>query len=166
MTKGRKPRKPRTINLNAFGAVLYRVGRLTEPEVREAITPAQTCLAKLREGVATEDQHTVLATSLLLALEIERSGIVRGLQEHLASARAALDAIRARALASGVWRATPLYFFELQALQDAVELHEFQLRQLSAGELNTAVNRLIARTRSTGGQLVRTSAELLCAGAA
>ena len=156
MTHGRKPRKPRVINVNTFGTALYRAARLTDAEVRETIAPAQACLDRLREGVATEDQHTVLATCLQIAMEIERSGIVRGLREHIAAAQAAMDSIRARALASGAWRPTALYFHELDALRDAVEFHEFQLRQVSSGELTAMARKLIARTQSTGGTAVRT----------
>lgn len=156
MTHGRKPRKPRTIKINAFNTALFRAARLTDAEVRSTIAPAQACLTRLREGVATEDQHTVLATCMQVAMEIERSGIVRGLREHIASAQAALETIRTRALASGAWRPTALHFHELDALRDAVEFHEFQLRALSAGELNTIAARLLARTRSSGGQVVRT----------
>lgn len=157
MTHGRKPRKPRTRNRNTFGTVLLRATRLTDAEVQDTIAPAQACLERLREGVATEDHHTVLATSLLIAMGIEDSGIVRGLREHIASAHAALDAIRARALATGAWRPTALYFDELDALRTAVELHEFQLRQVSAGELTTIAKKLVARTRSTGGAVARTT---------
>lgn len=156
MTHGRKPRKPRVINANAFNTALYRAARLTQAEIRDTIAPAQACLDRLREGVATEDQHTVLATCLQIAMDIERSGIVRGLQEHIAAAQAALQSIRMRALAGGAWRPTALYFHELDALRDAVEFHEFQLRQVSAGELNTIAAKLLARTLSTGGQVTRT----------
>lgn len=156
MTHGRKPRKPRTINPNAFGTALHRVTLLTPAERENTIAPARACLARLREGVATEDQHTVLATALQIALEIEDSGIVRGLREHIEAAQAALQTIRARALAAGAWRPTALYFHELDALREAVDLHEFQLRHLSAGELHRIAQKLIARTRSTGGSVVRT----------
>lgn len=156
MTHGRKPRKPRVINANAFGTALFRAARLTEAEVRSTIAPAQACLDRLREGVATEDQHTVLATALQIAMEIERTGIVRGLREHIAAAQAAMESIRLRALATGAWRPTALYAHELSALRDAVKFHKFQLRQVSAGEINAITRKLIARTRSTGGATVHT----------
>lgn len=158
MTHGRKPRKPRTINANAFGTALYRASCLTEAEIRDTIAPARQCLTRLREGVATEDQHTVLYTCMQIALAIEASGIVRGLQQHLQSAIQALETIRGRALTSGAWQPTSLWFHELDALREAVDLHEFQLRKLSAGELHTITARLIARTQSTSGQAVRVSA--------
>lgn len=161
MSHGRKPRKPRAINANTLGAVLARAALLSEAEVRETIAPARLAFDRLRTGTATEDQHTVLATSIAIMAEIERGGIVRGLHEHIATAQAALAAIRARALAGGTWRVTALYFRELDSLREALYLHEFQLRQLSAGELTAAAKKLIARTRSSGGVVVRTSAQQL-----
>lgn len=165
MTHGRKPRKPRVINANAFRTALYRATRLTDDEIRDTIAPARQCFARLREGVATEDQHTVLHTCLQVALAIEASGIVRGLRQHLDSAMAALETIHTRAMASGTWRPTSLYFHELDALRDAVDLHYHQLRLLSAGELQAITAKLIARTRSAGGNAVRTHAQALGLGA-
>lgn len=156
MTHGRKPRKPRTVRRDVLRLVQLQTGKLTTQEVAETIAAPRTCAARLREGVATEDQHTVLYTCLQIAMGIEDSGIVRGLREHLASALQAMDTIRARALASGAWRPTALYYHELDALREAVDLHEYQLRQVSAGELHAIASKLIARTASTGGRVVHT----------
>jgi hypothetical protein len=157
MTHGRRPRKPRQLNTRTLATALLRASCLTDAEVRETIQPAQQCLDRLREGVATEDQHTVLHTCMQVALDIEASGIVHGLHEHLQYGIQALESIRARALATGTWRPTDLDFHELDALRTAVDLHRFQLEQLSAGELHTITARLIARTLSAGGAAVRTT---------
>lgn len=159
MTHGRRPRKPRQLNTRTLATALLRASCLTDAEVRDTIQPAQQCLDRLREGVATEDQHAVMHTCMQIALDIEATGIVRGLQQHLQTAMQALERIRARAraLASGSWRPTSLYFDELDALRVAVDLHRFQLQQLSAGELHTITARLIARTLSAGGAAVRAS---------
>ncbi len=135
----------------------YRVARLTRKEQLDTIAPARACLARLREGVATEDQHAVLYTCVQMAMGIEARGIVRGLREHLASALQALETIRARALASGAWRPTALYFYELDALREAVDLHAIQLRHVSAGELASIATHLIARTQSAGAAVARAS---------
>ncbi|MDA8522340.1 hypothetical protein [Acidovorax sp. NCPPB 4044] len=161
MTHGRKPRKPRPINANALKTALYRATCLTEDEIRETIAPARRCFDRMREGVATEDQHTVLHTCMQIALAIEASGIVRGLREHLDSAMAALGTIHARAMTTGTWRPTSLYFHELDALRDAVDLHYHQLRLLSAGELQAITAKLIARTHSAGGMVMRANAQTL-----
>lgn len=145
--------------VDTIGKALFRAARLSQAEIASTIGPARQCFTRLREGVATEDQHTVLYTILRIAQGIEESGIVRGLHEHIASALQAMDAIRARALASGAWRPTALHYYELEAITTMLDLHEFQLRQLSAGELTAIARKLIARTQSSGGTLVRTSAQ-------
>ena len=81
---------------------------------------------------------------------------MRGLADHIASALRACSAIEARALTSGAWRQTALYFQELDALATAVDLHEYQLQQLSAGELHRIVKQTMARTASSGN-VVRVS---------
>ena len=161
MTHGRPPRKPRPTARSPFTTALFRAARLSQAEIASTIGPARQCFTRLREGVATEDQHTVLYTILRIAQGIEESGIVRGLHEHITSALQAMDAIRARALASGTWRPTALHYYELDAIHTMLDLHEFQLRQLSAGELTAIARKLIARTQSSGGTLVRTSAQNL-----
>lgn len=158
MTHGRPPRKPRQLKHNMLVAIV-RSSKLTPAEVAETMHTPRQCAARIREGVATEDQHTVLYTVLRIAQGIEETGIVRGLSEHLDSALQAMDAIRARALAHGAWRPTALYHYELDAINTALDLHEFQLQHVSAGELQAVAKKLIARTQSTGGAVVRTSAQ-------
>ena len=62
-----------------------------------------------------------------------------------------MDALRTRATASGAWRPRVLYRYELDAVREAVDLHKFQPRPISAGELHRIVAKLIAQTTSTGG---------------
>ena len=165
MTHGRKPRTAR-ISTNPLMLALMTATRLTKTEIAEVMTPVRQCLKAVREGVATQLQFEVLQSTMVIAEAIEHSGIVRGLASHVASALQACAAIEARALASGAWRPTALYFNELDALTTAVDLHEFQLRQLSAGELQRIVAQTMARTRSTGGSVVRVSETDLAAMAA
>lgn len=157
MTHGRKPRKPRQVRGDTLAIALRRATRLTGAEVHNTMEPLRTCERRLREGVATEDQHTVICTGLLVAAGIEDTGVVRGLREHLASGQAALASVRTRALASGAWRPTALYYFELDAIREALDLHEFQLRQVSSRELHDVAQKLIAQTLSAGGAAVRST---------
>lgn len=161
MTHGRHPRRARPINANAFGAALRKATRLTPQELAETMAAARQCEKRLREGVASEEHHTVLYTVLLLALGIEDAGIVRGLRGHFDAALAAMASIRARACPGNVWRPTALHYYELDAIRTALDLHEYQLSQVSAGELHAIARKLIARTQSSGGQLVRTSHEAM-----
>lgn len=157
MTHGRHPRRARPINANAFGAALRKATRLTPQERAETMAAARQCEKRLREGVASEEHHTVLYTVLLLALGIEDAGIVRGLRGHFDAALAAMASIRARACPGNVWRPTALHYYELDAIREAVDLHEYQLRQVSAGELHAITKKLMARTLSTGGAVERRS---------
>lgn len=153
MTHGRKPRRPRPVRAMPLHIARNRAARLTDAERCDTMAPAIACLDALRTGTASEDHHTVLHTQLRVAQGIEASGIVRGLQQVFAEALQAMDTIRERALARGAWRPTALYAGELTALQEAVHLHDYQLQQLSAGELHAVARKLIAQTLSGGGEV-------------
>lgn len=157
MTHGRHPRRPRPVRAMPFYAARNNATCLTAAERAEAIATAQQCLDRLRTGTATEDHHTVLHTHLQIAQGIEASGIVRGLQAALLAADNAMASIRARALASGKWRAPTLYASELAALREALHWHDYQLQQISAGELHGITKKLIAQTQSSGGAFERRS---------
>ncbi|MNV35889.1 hypothetical protein D3C71_1273500 [compost metagenome] len=156
MTHGRKPRQRREMR-SPFVTALVRATKHTPEELASIMTPMRACLKAVREGVATQLQFEVLQSSMVIAEAIEHSGIVRGLADHIASALQACSAIEARALTSGAWRQTALYFQELDALATAVDLHEYQLQQLSAGELHRIVQQTMASTSSSGGNVVRIS---------
>lgn len=66
-------------------------------------------------------------------------------------------AIGQRAQLTGAWRPTALHYQELDAITTMVDLHDFQLRQLSAGELHRIIKQLMDATQSQGGQVVRVS---------
>ena len=165
MTHGRKPRKPRQIRTDAFMLARNNATRLTPAEIHDIMQPVQTCARLLREGVATEDQHAALQTALQIAQAIEHSRIMRGLQEHITSALQAMEGIARRALASGGWKPTALYYQELDAITTMVDLHRHQLQAVSAGELHTIVQRLIHRHRAsqTGPVVHMPAAQLFAA---
>ncbi len=156
MTHGRKPRQRHEMR-SPFFTALMRATKHTPEELASIMDPMRACLKAVREGVATQLQFEVLQSSMVIAEAIEHSGIVRGLADHIASALQACSAIEARALTSGAWRQTALYFQELDALATAVDLHEYQLQQLSASELHRIVQQTMARTASSGGNVVRIS---------
>lgn len=157
MTHGRKKPRMARISANPLMLALMTATKLTKAEISEVMTPVRQCLKAVREGVSTRLQFEVLQSTMLIAEGIEHSGIVRGLADHIASALQACSAIEARALTSGAWQQTELAFTELDALDAAVDLHEYQLQQLSAGELHRIVQQTMARTASTGGNVVRVS---------
>lgn len=128
--------------------------RLTPAELADNMRPIRASLAAAVAGVSTLLQWHVLDTQAELATEIERTRIVRGLSGHITQAQAALESWAWRAMATGNWRPVPLEFAEQDALATFVDLHEFQLQQLSAGEIYRASQRMVARVQSAGGQVL------------
>lgn len=98
--------------------------------------------------------------TIQVAQEIERGGVVHGLAEHFDSAQAACEAYFARCRAGGTWRPSAVHLYELDALTLAIELHEFQLQQLTAHEVHEVTRRLIARTESSGGEMLQADSDL------
>lgn len=127
--------------------------KLTAAEIAETMAPLRTAFAHIREGVATHNEYVVLYSIMRIAQEVEHMGIVRGLQEHISAALQACESYQARSGHADNWRPSALHFHELDALREMVDLHEFQLKQLTASEVHEAARRLIARTRSEGGEV-------------
>lgn len=127
--------------------------KLTAAEIAETMTPLRTAFAHIREGVATHNEYVVLHSIMRIAQEVEHMGIVRGLQEHITAALQACESYQARSSHAENWRPSALHFHELDALREMVDLHEFQLKQLTAREVHEAARRLIARTQSEGGEV-------------
>lgn len=161
MSRKRTRRVPRAVH-NPFLVARNHATRLTAAERATVMTPLRAAADRMRRGQASDDDWAVLTGSLLMAQSIERQGVVRGLAEHLASIDRALVAIEARATQAGPWRAPTLHFHELDAVQLLLDLHGFQLSELSYGEFRRAFDATEARVRSSGGQLVRPSEVAAC----
>ena len=134
--------------------------KLTPAEVAETMGPLRTAFAHIREGVATHNEYVVLRSIMRIAQEIEHMGIVRGLQEHITAALQACTTYEARSGYAENWVPSDMHFHELDALGAMLDLHEFQLQQLTAAELHEAARRLIARTQSQGGQVFEAENDL------
>ena len=155
MSHGRPPRRQRYAPTpNTMSLVLHRVTRLTAQELSHVLGPIETSMTALREGVATEMQWSILASAVEIALAVEDKGTVRGLRGHLEAAERALQGIKLRAMASGEWRHTALYYQELDDVKAAVELHRFQLEQLSSAEAIKALDLAKGRVRAAGGRVI------------
>lgn len=137
----------RPLRTDVVHLALMVAARLTGEEVRQVFAPLQASTDAMRRGVGTENDWSNLAAACCVAKAIERQGVVRGLQEHFDTIEAALQGIARRAFAGGAWAPTPLYFQELDALQLFLDLHEFQVRQLSGGEFQRAVVLATAHVR-------------------
>lgn len=151
-TKPRRKYRPRVIAANPLDLALRRVRKIPAHEIAEVMDPVVDAFRAMREGVGSEDHWRLLASSVELAIAIEDQGVVRGLQEHLRAAETALSEIARRARADGGWRATPLYFQELDQVRTFVDLHRIQLEQLSEGEWRKAHSLAVGRVISAGGR--------------
>jgi hypothetical protein len=146
--------RPRPVTLDPITLAMRRACRVPAAEIAEVMVPIASSFQALREGVATEDQWAVLAGTAELALAIEHKGVMRGLMGHLQAAEAALQAIYRRAMATGTWQRTALYFQEISALDEFIWLHKTQLEALSEGEWRAAHQRAEALVRSARGRVV------------
>lgn len=149
----RRPRQVR-VTRNPIQHAKMHAAKYTPTEVRQMMAPVYAALTALREGVANEMQWMQLASSVNVAKAIEKRSVVHGLSEHLASAELALKAIELRAKTEGRWKAVTLYFHELDNVTAAINLHRYQLLQLSYGELKACVEYARAEIQSSGGKVL------------
>ena len=145
-------------SLPTMNAALRRATRLTARERALVMDPTRAGVAALRQGVATYEQWAYVCSAIQVGLAIEAQGIVRGLQAHMQAADQALQAVYARVTAPAegpTWgRATALRFDELEAITDAVDLHDWQLQQLAAKEFHRAVKLAEKSIRKAGGKVL------------
>jgi len=161
MNGRRKPFRSRWAGRpDTFAVINCHGTKLTSKEIASIINPVRECFAQIRAGTATEVHATVMHSTIQVAQEVERGGIVHGLAEHFDSALSACDAYFARCRAGAAWRPSAVHFYELDALTTAIDLHEFQLRQLTAHEIQEVTRRLIARTESSGGEMLQADSDL------
>jgi hypothetical protein len=151
-----KPRRihRRATTTNPIALAVLQASKAEPEDIDLVIKPLQVAFTALREGVATELQWCVLASNVGIAMTIEQQGIVRGLGAHLVAADRALHAIYRRAMEHGAWRPTALYWQEIDAIDEFIPLHRFQLEQLSRGELARAVEKTRAAVAGGRGRVI------------
>ncbi len=126
---------------------------LTPTEVETSLKPLRAAAKSLRIGVATELEWVTVGDAIETAVRLEQRVLPRGLAEHLQSALIALQEIRRRALASGAWLPVEIYLQEMEQVDTAVELHEWQLLQLSAAEAGRYTPRPVHVESTAVGQV-------------
>lgn len=152
----RIPRQPRYAELcDTVEKVTNNVALITATEAKRLMGPIKAALVAMREGQATELDWQHLVTCAAIGLSIDTKGVVRGLFEHFTTADLALERVAARFRAAGQWKPTALWFDELDAITTMVELHEFQIKQLSAKEYEDAYAHAVAEIVRVGGKLVK-----------
>jgi hypothetical protein len=150
--KPRKPYRPRQIAANPLAIALHNAAKPSADDRAEVLGILRQAVKALREGVATEHQWSSAAGSVTVALAIERQGVVRGLQEHLVRIEQVLQTIYDRALLTGCgrWIRVTLRFNEIEALNDLVDFHTFQMDQLGRAEFLKAVDAAQKETIAQG----------------
>ena len=155
MSRNKKPRKayrPKPVTADTLGLALHFAAKPAKQDREEVLGMLRAAMQALRQGVATEHDWSVAAGSVTVAQAIERKGIVRGLHEHIASTEQALQAIYDRAMRTGggQWARTSLWFNEMDALANFLEIHTFQLDQLGRAEMLAAMDEAQKHTLAQG----------------
>jgi hypothetical protein len=155
MSRNKKPRKayrPKPVSIDTMSLARHFAAKPSKQDREEVLGALRDAVKALREGVATEQQWSVAAGSVTVAQAIESQGIVRGLHEHITTAEQALQAIYDRALRIGGGRyiRATLYFNEIDALNEFVELHTFQFNQLGRSEILAAMDAATKHTIAQG----------------
>lgn len=145
---------------NTFATINRHGTRLTSDEIASVIDPVRVAFAQIRAGAATQTHFAVLQTTIQVAEEIEAQGVVRGLAEHIGSALAACRGYAIRCMAAGTWQPSAVHFYELDALATVIDLHAYQLAEVTAHELQRAADKVIARAQSAGIEVLRTSNDM------
>ena len=154
MSGRRKPRAPRRASNNPLAIAKAYAALLPKAEVDQELASIREAFRALREGVAIEWEWMVVVSTANISAAIEHQGVVAGLHLHIKLMQDALQAIGSRAMETGEWRPTALYFQEIDAIREGIHNFDFQVRQLSAGEYCSAQAYAIAEVRSTGGQVI------------
>ena len=145
----RKPRQARAL-VNPIDYAIAGAVKPHKTQIAQITDGLQLAAKAMREGVATAGDWGIVAGSLDMAIAIERGGVVRGLMGHFEAFQRVLQTIHDRAMATGQWQRTSLQHYELDALKEFIDLHIYQLKQLSRSELETALNHAQAKIKSEG----------------
>lgn len=134
-----------------------QASKRTGKEVAEVISRCAVAADAIAKGQGERMHWVSLCSSLNISRAVEAGGVVRGMREHWLSIESVLLAIADRAGEDDhppTWRVPELTLDEIDAVRLLVQLHEFQLQQLSFGEYTAAVDRAIAWAKSQHGEVV------------
>lgn len=145
----RIPRQVRVL-VNPIAHAIAGAAKPQAADLRHITTGLQQAAKAMREGVATAGEWGIVAGSLAMGIAIERGGIVRGLLGHFEAFERVLQTIHDRAMLTGQWQRTAMWHYELDELRHFIDLHTYQLKQLSRSELESALTRATANIKSEG----------------
>lgn len=146
-----KPRRPRwPVALDNMAIALSNAAKPPAADVDQIMAALTKAAQALREGVATELQWSTVAGAVDLSKAVERQGIVRGLVEHLNTTQDAMQSVYDRAMGTGTWQPPALWFQERDAIANFMDLHAFQIAQLSRAEFVKALDAATADIKRSG----------------
>lgn len=144
--------------VDPIAAAMDSAALCSSQEINRVLHILHQCRRALMQGCATKLQVGIMAGSCTLAQAVEDIGVVKGLGGHITVCNDALETVRKRYEAApqtrserlARWGKTGLRFDEAEAIKTFVEVHSFQLRQLSRAEFTQAANLAVARANSAG----------------
>ncbi len=149
------PRKPRSKHTDTMALATHFAARLTPVELHRIRTELHAHFEQLRSGTASLKNFAGVCTACQLGNAIEVQGVVRGLKSTMQSAESVLLGIQRRAAQPAGWTAPTLDETELHTINELLDLHLFQLAQLSYGEYRAAWRLMVGRVTSDGGELIK-----------
>lgn len=150
---GTSTRRPRVLPIQIATALVRKI----DPQVVQGMMDGlRTCLSVLRTGQGHLNDVLEFEYATMTASLIERQGVVRGLAQQIADADAAVKSMRQRNDKS-TGRVGPLFGNEITALDTLIEIHHFQLKQISQGEYETVLRSIAGRL---GGKMQEAVAQV------
>jgi hypothetical protein len=155
MSRKTTARRRRVVPTNPIALALHKAAGFTSLEFLRIEEQLRGHFDALRSGGGTRYHFAGVCTACELGLAIESRGIVRGLRDQFQAAERLLLELKGKAEIGGGWINPILTGPQLSQLNEMVDLHLFQLKQLSYGEYQAAWRLMVGRVTSSGGDLIR-----------
>lgn len=155
--KPRKPYRPKPVARSTVTAALLAATKLTDVERDSIIAPSRQFLIDAQESGMTEKAYLDLQVSMHAGLGIENSGIITGLRAEFEAGIEALDEIVDMCLVDVIWIPSVPTCGQIATLENALDMHDFQLQQLAASEYQRIIRRLINQTTDATRKMKKAS---------
>ena len=132
---------PASFMASPVGFALARARKLNAQELQTLLEPLRTAVTAYRDAQMTHDHWNDLDGAAELSRRVERLGVVKGLGEEIGRFKSTLQALKTTAspLGSDEWTAPVPTPATAATLDELVQIHEFQLSQLSMNEFRKVV---------------------------
>lgn len=149
-------RRPGYVATNTMAMAMTGATTLPKQDIDAIINGVREAASNLKSGAGIEADWAVIGGHLDMAMAIEHQGKVRGLREHLDTARAHAYAIRDRATSQPgtPWAPPTLTFDEVDSLDLFIDLHKLQIENLSRSELRSTLYKAMNLNIGQGDRIV------------